>query len=179
MPLENCLALIEEAQVLFHGTASPTRAIPQAPARKVSATWGNSIQVIAYEVRPLGGDRYRLLLQYKCLKAVDAVCARITHLIPSDPAGLDIGLERQSGLRNWDGLLEPPTSSWAPGNTYVVSADGRLPKAGAPWTIRLGLVELLEGKLGGPLRDVLITDTGTTQQVPGTSWVALPAAVDE
>jgi hypothetical protein len=155
------------------GRAAPPPAVAP-PRTKASATWGDAMQLVAYDAKPLGGDQYRLILQYKCLKPTTTEWSSIIHPAPTKPTGLENEFERRVGVKVWDRALEPPSTTWEPGKTYITVAEGRLPSAGAPWTIVLGMVERTQG---AQLREVAVTDPGTLQLVPKTQWLRLPTQV--
>jgi len=152
----------------------PSQAQPtEMPTKPASAIWGGAIELTAYDVRPLGNDQYKVLLQFKCLKAMKTNWAQLMHLVPANRAALSTPGEQQYGIVNWDAQIEPATSTWQPGKTYLTARSGMLSKVGAPWKIQFGMVELLENRMGGKIKEVPLIDAGGMQKLAGTQMVVL------
>jgi len=98
---------------------------------------------------------------------------RVMHMQPANPAGLETDAERQVGLKNWDGAIEPATSAWQAGQTYNTAVEGVLPSSGAPWTVVVGMTELIDGGAGGRTKEVQLTDAGTSKRFGASQWVVL------
>ncbi len=120
----------------------------------------------------MGDERFMVFLQYQCLKPTSLKLAQVVHVVPAKPAGLS-DAERPFGFKTWDAEIVPATDTWIPGGVYLTSTTNVLPKADGPWTIQLGLCELLEGKLGGRIRMIKVTDPGGFQPVPNSNLVVL------
>jgi hypothetical protein len=152
----------------------PSALKPQdLPAQHVTATWGDAVQLVAYDVKPLGGDRYRLRFAAKCLKPTALPWAQLTHTTPANPAGLKTEKQRKSGCRIQDFVLVPPTSTWEPGKTYLASFETLLPSAGDPWTLVVGMAALTDGMTGGRSDVIKLTDQGDCTRSPNTEQVIL------
>ena len=155
-------------------SAQPSQAQPtETPTKPASAIWGGAIELTAYDVVPLGNEQYRVLLQFKCLKAMKTNWAQLMHLVPESRAALSTPGEQQYGLVNWDAQIEPATTTWQPGKTYLTARSGMLSKVGAPWKIQFGMVELLENRMGGKIKEVPLIDAGGMQKLAGTQMVVL------
>jgi len=160
--------------VLLSSQAYPARPAV-VPTKAMRVAWGGALELIDFEVTPCGGggDHYQVLVRWKCLKAVETNWAQLMHLVPTNRAALPTLGEQQAGLANWDRQIEPPTSTWQPGNTYATATRGALPKLGGPWTVRLGMAELLENRLGGKIRSVPLTAADGARRLDGMQGVAL------